>query len=71
MIDGFNGYQRFFKLSPDVEGIDTNESLRTQAFTDPHPPSRFRVNGVVFNVPEFYKAFPSVKSVDKLLKARD
>jgi putative endopeptidase len=39
-----------------------------RALTDPHSPSRFRVNGVVFNVSEFYKAFPSVKPMDKLYR---
>jgi putative endopeptidase len=28
-----------------------------QVNTDPHSPAKFRVNGVVRNVPEFYEAF--------------
>lgn len=47
---------------------DTTESLRTLALIDMHSPARFRVNGVVFNVPEFYKAFPKVKQVDILYR---
>jgi putative endopeptidase len=42
--------------------------MRMQTLTDPLSPNRFRVNGVVFNVPEFYKTFPSVKPVDKLYR---
>lgn len=70
MIDGFTGDQRFFLSFTQVwRESDTNESLRTLALTDTHAPSKFRVNGVVFNVPEFYKAFPSVKPSDKLYRS--
>jgi len=69
VIDGFTGEQRFFlgyasewrrKLRP--------ESMRTAALTDPHSPAEWRVNGVVSDMPEFYKAF-SCKSGDALVKA--
>ncbi len=67
MIDGFTGDQRFFlSFAQTWRQSENNKFLRTRALTDPHSPCRFRVNGVVFNVPEFYKAFPSVKPVDKL-----
>ena len=67
MIDGFTGDQRFFLSFAQMwRESDTNESLRMRALTDTHSPCRFRVNGVVFNVPEFYKAFPSIKPGDKL-----
>jgi len=69
MIDGFTGDQRLFLSFVQVwRESDTNESLRTLALTDTHSPARFRVNGVVFNVPEFYKAFPNVKPSDKLYR---
>ena len=69
MIDGFTGDQRFFLSFAQMwRESDTNESLRTRALTDTHSPCRFRVNGVVFNVPEFYKAFPSIKPGDKLYR---
>ena len=59
MTNGFTDDQRFFlSFAQMLRESDTNASLRTQALTDPHSPSRFRVNGVVLNVPEFYKAFP-------------
>ncbi len=67
IIDGFTSDQRFFLSFAQMwRQSETNEGLRMRALTDPHSPNRFRVNGVVFNVPEFYKAFPSVKPVDKL-----
>ena len=69
MIDGFTGDQRFFLSFAQMwRESDMNEFLRTRALTDPHSPCRFRVNGVVFNMPEFYKAFPSIKPVDKLYR---
>ena len=33
------------------------ERLRMQVQTNPHAPPKFRVNGVVSNMPEFQKAF--------------
>jgi len=33
------------------------EYERLQAQTNPHSPARYRVNGVVSNMPEFQKAF--------------
>ena len=36
---------------------DTPESLRLQAQTNPHSPVKYRVNGVVQNLPDFQKAF--------------
>ncbi len=69
MIDGFTGDQRFFLSFTQLwRESHTNEFLRTQTLTDTHSPSRFRVNGVVYNVPEFYKAFPSVKPGNKLYR---
>jgi|WetSurSiteA1Bulk_404760.scaffolds.fasta_scaffold07843_1 putative endopeptidase len=69
MIDGFTGDQRFFLSFAQIfRESDTNASLRTLALTDTHSPARFRVNGAVFNVPEFYEAFPDVKPADKLYR---
>jgi len=38
-------------------GQQSDEQVRLQVQTDPHSPRKFRVNGVVQNVPEFGKAF--------------
>ncbi|VDM33089.1 unnamed protein product [Toxocara canis] len=38
-------------------GHSKPEAMIRQILTDPHAPSRFRVNGVVVNQPEFAKAF--------------
>ncbi|HPG34686.1 MAG TPA: M13-type metalloendopeptidase, partial [Lentimicrobium sp.] len=34
-----------------------DEALIQQIATDPHSPDQYRINGVVFNVDAFYKAF--------------
>jgi len=69
MIDGFTGDQRFFLSFTQIwRESHTNEFLRTQTLTDMHSPAKFRVNGVVFNMPEFYKAFPIVKPGNKLYR---
>jgi putative endopeptidase len=71
-IDGFTGIQRLFLGYAQYrrESI-RNESLRTQVLTDEHSPSKFRVDGVVFNMPEFYQAFPEIKSGDKLYRPKE
>lgn len=71
-IDGFTGDQRFFLGYSQIWRESTrNESLRTLVLTNPHSPTRFRVNGALFNVPEFYKAFPEIKPEDKLYRSED
>jgi len=57
-IDGFTGLQRVFLGWAQVwRKKSREEALRMQVNTDPHSPGKFRVNGVVRNVPEFYEAF--------------
>ncbi|MEJ2884560.1 M13 family metallopeptidase [Pedobacter sp. GR22-6] len=70
-MDGFTGEQRVLIGWAQVwASKSTEEGLRTQVNTDPHSPARFRVNGVVRNVPEFYEAF-GVKPADSLYLAPD
>jgi putative endopeptidase len=57
-IDGFSPEQRFFLGWAQVWAEKyTPESARLQAQSDPHPLSRFRVNGPLSNMPEFAEAF--------------
>ena len=67
-IDGFTPEQRFFLSFGQVWCSNTrDEALRLQVQTDPHSPARFRVNGVVQNMPEFQKAF-SCKPAQPMVK---
>ncbi len=44
------------------------EALRNQVLSDVHAPNRFRVNCVVFNIPEFYSAFPGITPENRLFR---
>jgi len=69
VMDGFTGMQRFFLgWAQGWQEIAREESLRTQVAADPHSPAKFRINGVVRNVPEFYEAF-KIKPTDSLYLA--
>jgi putative endopeptidase len=69
VMDGFTGEQRVLIGWAQAWLSKANEqSLRNQVGTDPHSPAKFRVNGVVRNVPEFYEAF-KVKPGDSLYLA--
>ena len=68
VIDGFTGDQRFFLgLAQVTRGVMRDEAMRQRLLTDPHSPGEYRCNGVVANMPEFYKAF-DVKEGDGLYR---
>ena len=57
-LDGFTPEQRVFMGFAQVWCENRRpEYERLQAQTNPHSPGRYRVNGVVSNMPEFQKAF--------------
>jgi len=57
-IDGFTPEQRFFLAWAQIwRRNSTPEALRLQVRTDPHSPARFRTNGPLSNLKEFYDAF--------------
>ncbi|PCI33623.1 MAG: peptidase M13 [Alphaproteobacteria bacterium] len=69
VIDGLTAEQRIFiGWAQAFMGKKREAAARQQIAVDPHSPARFRVNGVVRNIPEFYKAF-NVKPGDALYLA--
>jgi putative endopeptidase len=48
-----------------------NEALRNSVLSDVHAPARFRVNGTLFNMPEFYAAFPEITSENRYYRSPD
>jgi putative endopeptidase len=57
-VDGLTPEQRFFVAYGQIWCENsTPESARLRAVTDPHSPGRYRVTGVIENMPEFQKAF--------------
>ena len=66
VIDGLTGDQRFFLSWAQVwKGKRREDSLLAQLLSDPHSPARYRINGVVRNMDEWYEAF-EVKEDDAL-----
>jgi putative endopeptidase len=71
-IDGFSDLQRFFLSYAQIWRMNMREKeLRRRVKTDEHSPAKVRINGVVYNVPDFYEAFPQVKPGDKLYRPAD
>lgn len=57
-LDGYTGEQRFFIGWAQIwRRKYRQDELRRRLLTDPHAPSQYRVNGVLANMPEFYRAF--------------
>lgn len=57
-IDGFTANQRFFLSYANIwRQIIRDKELMRRVKEDVHSPGRFRVNGALFNIPEFYQAF--------------
>jgi putative endopeptidase len=68
-IDGFTNFQRFFLSYAQIWRTNMrDEELRKRVKTDEHSPAKVRINGVVYNMPEFYAAFPDIKQGEKLFR---
>jgi endothelin-converting enzyme/putative endopeptidase len=74
-IDGLTPEQRFFVGSAQWACANIRpEAMRQLARTGPHSPPRYRVNGLVANMPEFAQAFsckpgqPMTKPPEKICK---
>ncbi len=57
-IEGFTPEQRFFLGYAETwRTLTREEATRLRVNTDPHSPAKFRVNGPLSNLPEFFQAF--------------
>ena len=57
-VDGLTPEQRFFIGFAQWDcSNERDENMRVRALTDPHSPAKYRINGVVVNMPEFSQAF--------------
>ena len=57
-IGGFTPEQRFFLGYAETwRTLTREEATRMRIITDPHSPAKFRVNGPLSNLPEFFEAF--------------
>lgn len=45
-----------------------DDAMRLWTLTDPHSAYKYRVNGVFFNIPEFYEAFPEIQPGDAMYR---
>ncbi len=71
VIDGFNNMQRFFLGWAQVwRGKIRDKALKRKCQEDVHPWGKFRVNGALANVPEFYQTFEIDKD-DPLYRSPD
>jgi len=58
VLNGFTGNQRVFIGWAQIwKALHRDEELRNRILTDSHSPTKFRVIGVMNNMPEFYAAF--------------
>jgi endothelin-converting enzyme/putative endopeptidase len=57
-VDGLTPEQRFFVGFAQWDCANERpDDLRVRAATDPHSPAKYRIDGVLVNMPEFAKAF--------------
>jgi endothelin-converting enzyme/putative endopeptidase len=67
-VDGLTPEQRFFVGFAQWDCANERpEDMRVRAMTDPHSPARYRINGVVVNMPDFAEAF-SCKAGQPMVK---
>lgn len=66
VIDGLTGEQRFFLAYAQTWRSKTREEAKLARLkSDPHPPPKYRVNGILPNVDAWYEAF-EIKQSDAL-----
>jgi putative endopeptidase len=66
-VDKENAQKFFIGYAITERSNSREETIRTQIKTDPHSPSIYRVNGIVSNMTEFYRAYDAAPG-DKLFR---
>jgi len=70
--EGLTPQQRFFVGFAQWDCANYRpEALRLSALTNPHSPARYRINGVVVNMPEFARAFSCQPGQPMVRKAEE
>lgn len=70
-INGYTPEQRFFIAFAHVwKNNIRDNALITRVTTDPHSPGKYRVNGTLSNMPEFFEAF-DVQEGDSMRQSTD
>ena len=70
-VEGMTPEQRFFVgYAQWACENDRPENMRVKAVTDPHSPGKYRVNGLVVNMPEFEQAFSCMKGQPMVAEKR-
>lgn len=71
IINGYTPEQRFFIAFAQVwKNNIRDNALVTRVSTDPHSPGKYRVNGTLSNMPEFFEAF-DVQKGDSMRQPAD
>lgn len=60
--------QFFLGASRIWRGNYREDTLRNRVYTNPHTTGKYRVNGALFDIPEFYEAFPEIQPGDRLYR---
>lgn len=72
VMDGYTASQRvFIGYAQSWRSKSREQAMRVRINSDPHSPPKFRVNGVVRNIPEFYEAFGVSSNQDLFLPAEE
>ncbi len=68
-VSNYTADRQFFFVAAQMWRANyREEALRNQVYTDPHTTARYRVDGALFNIPEFYDAFPEIQPGDALYR---
>ena len=68
IVDRAADRQFFYAIARTFQGSYRDDLTRIHVYTNPHSIAKYRVNGVLFNIPEFYTVFPEIRPGDALYR---